>query len=234
MKSESNTTGDLIRELPQNERPREKLRLYGVSSLSNVELLAILIGKGTKKASALSLAQQVLALEPEGISYLSDIATEELCTISGMGTAKSCQIVAAIELGRRIATTPRNKSISIETPAMVADLFMEEMRYFKKEVFRVLLLDTKNQIIAREDISVGNLNSSIVHPREVFHNAVKKSASSILLVHNHPSGNPQPSQNDKDITVRLAQAGELLGINVLDHLVIGDGVFVSMKEIGLL
>lgn len=234
MKHNEHHTKDMIRELPQNERPREKLVFSGPSSLSNIELLAILIGKGTKNASALSLAQRVLALEPEGISYLSNIVVEELCTIPGMGVAKSCQIAAAIELGRRVAISPRNKSVSLESPDMVATLFMEEMRYFNKEVFRVLLVDTKNQIIAKEDISVGNLNSAIVHPREVFHNAVKKSASSILLVHNHPSGNPQPSQNDIDITLRLVKAGELLGITVLDHLVIGDGKFISMKEIGIL
>lgn len=230
MKQRKYYSGDLIRELPQSERPREKLMFYGAAALSSGELLAILIGKGTRDISALSLAQRILALEPEGIAYLPEITTEELCRIPGMGTAKSCQIVAAIELGKRVATSPRNKSINLETPQTVADLFMEEMRYLKKEIFRILLLDTKNRIIAREDISIGNLNSSIVHPREVFHNAIKKSASSILLVHNHPSGNPEPSQNDRDITVRLVKAGELLGITVLDHLVIGDGAFVSLKE----
>ena len=112
----------------------------------------------------------------------------------------------------------------------IRDSFMEDMRYLKKEYFRILLLDVKNQILAKEDISIGNLNSSLVHPREVFHSAVKKSASSILLVHNHPSGNPEPSDNDLEITKRLVMAGEILGISVLDHLIIGDGRYVSLKE----
>lgn len=220
----------MIKELPAEERPREKLMQYGPEKLSNSELLAILIGSGTKESSAIMLANRILALEEEGISYLTNCLPEELSDIPGMGMAKSCQIVAAIELGKRIATKPKGKRINIKSPDEVASLFIEEMRYLKKEYFKVLLLNTKNEIILIDNISIGNLNSSVVHPREVFCNAIRKSACSLIAVHNHPSGNPMPSQTDIDITRRLVEAGELLGIKVLDHLIIGDGTYVSLKE----
>lgn len=220
----------MIKELPTAERPREKLIRSGAGSLSNSELLAILIGSGTKEASAITLANRILALEEEGISFLTYCLPEELSGIPGMGMAKSCQIIAAIELGKRIATKPKGNRINITSPNEVASLFIEEMRYLKKEYFKVLLLNTKNEIIMIENISIGSLNSSVVHPREVFCTAIKKSACSVIAVHNHPSGNPAPSQTDIDVTRRLAEAGELLGIKVLDHLIIGDGVYVSLKE----
>ena len=220
----------LIKDLPFEERPREKLIQCGAGALSNSELLAILIGTGTKEMSAIMLANRVLALEKEGKSYLAGCLPEELSEIPGMGMAKSCQIIAAIELGKRIATKPRMNKVNIKSPDEVASLFIEEMRYLKKEYFKVLLLNTKNEIIMIENISVGSLNSSVVHPREVFCTAIKKSACSLIAVHNHPSGNPAPSQADIDITKRLMEAGELLGIKVLDHLIIGDGVYISLKE----
>jgi DNA repair protein RadC len=223
--------GDItIKELPAIERPREKLIRYGSRVLSNGELLAILIGTGTKNNSALTLANRILAIEGAGISYLTDCTPEELSKIEGIGKAKSCQIIAAIELGKRIAQSRSHKSFSIESPNDVADFLMEEMRYLKKEYFKVLFLNSKNQITSTEDTSIGNLNSSIVHPREVFRSAIKKGAAAIIVAHNHPSGNPSPSQNDIDITKRLVEAGTLIGIPVLDHLIIGDGVFISLKE----
>lgn len=223
--------GDItIKELPTYERPREKLIRYGPEALSNSELLAILIGTGMKNTSALTLASQILALSEEGISYLVDASPEELSKVQGIGIAKSCQIISAIELGKRISQTPRNKRISISTPEELAALYMEELRYRKKEIFKVIYLNTKNEITFTEDISIGNLNSSIVHPREVFRSAVKRGAASIIVIHNHPSGNPTPSQNDINVTKRLVEVGELIGIPVLDHLIIGDGVFISLKE----
>ena len=220
----------LIKELPSEERPREKLVKNGAGVLSNAELLAILIGTGTREMSAVMLANRILAMEKEGLSYLAGCLPEELSDIPGMGMAKSCQIIAAIELGKRIATKPKGKKINIKSPEEVASLFLEEMRYLKKEYFKILLLNTKNEIIMIETISVGSLNSSVVHPREVFCTAIKKSACSVIAVHNHPSGNPSPSQNDIDVTHRLAEAGELLGIKLLDHLIIGDGTYLSLKE----
>jgi len=161
----SNTTkATMIKELPYEERPREKLINYGVGSLSNSELLAILIGTGTKNESAIMVASRIISLEKDGISYLTNCKPEELSSIQGIGMAKSCQIIAAIELGKRIATRPKEKRLNVSSPIAVASLFMEEMRYLKKEFFKVLLLNTKNEIIMIEDTSIGNLNSSLVHP----------------------------------------------------------------------
>lgn len=224
------TISTFIKELPKDERPREKLSKYGVDSLSNSELLAILLRNGTREISVLELSNKLLALDQEGISFLASCTVEELSRIKGIGVAKACQIIAAIELGKRIATKPKKNRINITSPKEVAELFIEEMRYYKKEFFKVLLLNTKNEIIMIDDVSVGNLNSAIVHPREVFTNAIKKSASSIILIHNHPSGNPKPSKEDIEITKRLMDAGELMGIEVLDHLIIGDGIYLSFKE----
>jgi DNA repair protein RadC len=223
--------GDVtIKEMPAGERPREKMVRYGQNTLTNGELLAILIGTGTKEHSALTLANRILSLEEAGISYLADCMPEELSKIDGIGIAKSCQILAAIELGKRISRDKGAERYAVGTPTDVASLFMEELRYRKKEVFKVLFLNTKNEITSTEDVSIGNLNSSIVHPREVFRSAVKRGAAAIIVIHNHPSGNPYPSDNDLAITKRLVEAGELIGIPVLDHLIIGDGIFISFKE----
>ncbi|GAB1477009.1 DNA repair protein RadC [Bacillota bacterium] len=219
-----------IKELPEDERPREKLLRFGSGFLSNGELLALLIGTGTKDRSALSLANSILSMDQDGISNLVDCTAEELCTIEGIGIAKSCKIMAAIELGKRIAGRQGEKKYAAGSPGEVAALYMEEMRHLKKEYFKVLLLNTKNEILSAEDTSIGNLNSSIVHPREVYRSAVKKGAAAVIVMHNHPSGNPMPSQNDLDITRRLKEAGDLMGIPLLDHLIIGDGVFISLKE----
>lgn len=218
-----------MKELPVSERPREKLIRYGANTLNNSELLAILIGFGTKEHSALTLANRILAME-DGLSFLTDCSPEELSGIDGIGIAKSCQILAAIELGKRISRDTGKASLPVGSPTDVVALFMEEMRYRKKEVFKVLYLNTKNEITSTEDVSVGNLNSSIVHPREVFRSAVKRGAAAVILLHNHPSGNPTPSENDLAITRRLVETGELLGIPVLDHVIIGNGIFVSFKE----
>ena len=229
-KIEKNDRDIAIRELPVDERPREKMIKLGPAFLSNGELLAILIRTGTRNTSALTLANRILTIEEAGISYLTECTLEELSAVGGIGVAKSCQILAAIELGRRLSQRQKQMRYVIGAPNDVACLFMEELRHLKKEIFKVLFLNTKNEITATENISVGNLNSSIVHPREVFRSAIKKGAASIIVMHNHPSGNPAPSQNDLQVTKRLIEAGELVGIPVLDHLVMGDGTYVSMKE----
>ncbi len=220
----------IIKDLPMEERPREKMISYGASFLSNAELLAILIGTGTKNRSSIELANQVLSIESDGIRHLTDCTPEEICKIPGMGIAKACQIISAIELGKRIATNPRAKKISINNPDSIASLFMEEMRYYKKEFFKVLLLNSKGEIISIEKTSIGDLNSTIVHPREIFCTPIRRSAAAVIFVHNHPSGNPIPSQEDIDVTNRLVEAGKILGIKVLDHIVIGDGIYVSFKD----
>lgn len=224
------TYSTTIKELPAEERPREKMVHQGATALSNSELLAILLRSGTKEMSALEVSNKLLALDSEGICYLANSTIEELSQVKGIGVAKACQILAAIELGKRIATRPKKRKVNVSSPKEVAHLFIEKMRYFKKEFFKVLLLNTKNEIIMIDEVSVGNLNSAIVHPREVFTNAIRKSASSVILVHNHPSGNPNPSSEDVETTKRLMEAGRIIGIEVLDHLIIGDGEYVSLRE----
>lgn len=218
-----------IKDLPINERPREKLLKYGVSSLSNAELIAVIIRTGHMNDNAIDLANRILSLDSSGISYLSQVTAQELIKINGVGQCKAAQIVAAIELGKRISSSADAK-LKVDSPIVVVELLMEQMRYLKKEYFKVVLLDTKNQIISIEEISVGSLNASIVHPREVFNVAIRKSANSIILVHNHPSGDPTPSKEDIDITHRLVEAGYIIGIRVLDHIIIGDNKYVSLNE----
>ena len=219
-----------IKKMPESERPREKLLTYGVSSLSNTELLAIILSTGTRKTSAIDLATNILYSTQEGLRFLTDCTVEELCEIKGVGLAKASQIIAAVELGKRIALTSKTNNYKIRTPDDVNNLLMEEMRYLKKEHFNIILLNTKNEVIAVENISIGSLNASIVHPREVFVRAIKRNSSSIILEHNHPSGDPQPSNEDISITKRLIEAGKLIGIEVLDHIIIGDNVYISLKE----
>lgn len=223
-----------IKEMAEDERPREKLAKYGVGTLSNTELLAILIRTGTKDVSAIGLAQRILSTNEEGLRFLADCTVEELSKIKGVGISKACQIIAAIELGKRLSVKIRESRQGIKSPRDIADLFMEEMRYYKKEHFKILLLNTKNEMISSETISIGSLNSSLVHPREVFVNAIRRSASCIILIHNHPSGNPRPSEEDIHITKRLVEAGKIIGIEVLDHIVIGDGNYCSLKEISII
>lgn len=221
-----------IKELPENERPREKLTKYGAEVLSNAELLAILIRTGTKNESAIDIAYKLLKHQ-DGIGFLTDSRTEELSSIHGIGPAKAAQLKAAVELGKRLASQTYKKEIYIRCSKDASNIVMEDMRYLKKEYMKAILLNIKCGLIGIEEISVGSINSSIVHPREVFAPAIKKSCASVLLVHNHPSGDPTPSQEDLNITRRLAEAGKILGIEVVDHIIIGDGTYVSLKDKGL-
>lgn len=222
----------LIRQMPASERPREKMLCQGRESLSNGELIAILIRTGTKEKAAIRLADEIISLDNRGIGYLQECSLEELSIINGIGVAKACQIMAAVELGNRIATLPREERKIIKCTKDVVNMFMETMRYHKKEHFNVLMLDAKGHLMAKENVAIGDIASSIVHPRETFRSAIKRSAYSIILVHNHPSGDPTPSHEDIMVTERLCKAGELVGICVLDHIIIGDGLYISLKEIG--
>ncbi|MEG0830503.1 MAG: DNA repair protein RadC [Anaerovoracaceae bacterium] len=223
-----------LKQLPIEERPREKMLKQGRAALSNGELLAILIKSGTKGKSAIDIGQELLSLDKEGLIFLVDAAPEELCVISGVGEAKACQILAAIELGKRIAIRPRSENCAVTTPQEIANLFMEEMRHYPKEYFKILLINVQGKIIEETQISVGDVCSTIVHPREVFRSAVKRSAAGIICVHNHPSGNPNPSKEDLETTKRLQKTGEILGIQVLDHIIIGDGKYISLKSEGFM
>lgn len=222
-----------IKDLPLEERPREKMREQGAGRLSNAELLAIILRTGYREETAIHLAEKVI-FRAGGLRFLPDLTLEELQKIKGIGLAKAVQVQAALELGRRMAASLRPKTLSLSSPQEVADYLMEEMRYYRKEYFKIILLNTKNQIISLEDVSVGSLNSSVVHPREIFNVSIKKSAAAIILVHNHPSGDPHPSQEDLKVTTRLVDAGKILGISVLDHIIIGEKNYFSFKEKGLL
>ena len=220
----------LINNLPLIERPREKLEKFGADSLSNSELIAIILRTGSKDKSAIDLASDVISLNPLGIRYLANCTIEELREVKGIGLSKSCQILASIELGRRISMSQITSKYRINSPSDIADIFVNDMKHLDKEYFKVVFLNTKNEVITHETISIGSLNASIVHPREVFNRAIKKSSASIILLHNHPSGNPEPSQEDIGITNRLVEAGKIIGIEILDHIVIGDRRYYSFKE----
>lgn len=222
-----------MKDVPKEERPRERLIKYGESHLSNQEILAILLGSGTKKESVMDLSNRVL-MHFEGIKLLSEATIEELTAIKGIGNAKGIVILAALELGRRIQRYKPEECYIIKSPEDGADYVMEEMRNLNQEHLVVLFLNTKNQIIHRQTIFIGSLNASIVHPREIFREAVKRSAASIICAHNHPSGDPSPSQEDIHVTRRLVEAGKIMGIELLDHLVIGNNSFTSLKEKGYL
>lgn len=217
-----------IRDMTLEERPREKMILNGANCLSDAELLAIIIRTGTKELNAIQLGQAIID-KADNIRYLQDLTFEELKSINGIGQTKALQIKAALELANRIASYKPLK-YKIKNPWDIYKYYMESLRYQYKEIFKVVLLNTKNEIITDVDISIGTLNSSLVHPREVFREAIRRSSNKIILLHNHPSGNCEPSKEDKSITNRLKDCGELMGIEVIDHIIIGDGVYFSFKE----
>ncbi|ACX52636.1 DNA repair protein RadC [Ammonifex degensii KC4] len=221
-----------IKELPPSTRPRERLWREGASALSEVELLAIILRTGSARGSALDLARFLLA-NFGGLKGLATTAVQELSSVPGMGEAKAAQVAAALELGRRLGTLEVSSRPVINSPAAAAQLVVPTMAHLEQEEFRVILLDTKNQLLGIETVAVGGLNSAGVLPREVFRAAVRRSACALILVHNHPSGDPTPSGEDLALTRRLVQAGDLLGIEVLDHLIIGDNCYVSLKEANL-
>ena len=220
-----------IKALPAEERPMEKGLYQGMEVLSNAELLALVINSGTKQQSAIGLAAELLC-RSGSITALRDMSAQELMEIPGIGPGKAARILAALELGKRAGARPSGRPVSVDCPEDIAAIFMEEMSCLKQESFRALLLNTKGEILSVETISVGELNRAPVHPREVFRSAVKKSAAAMILIHNHPSGDPRPSSDDIHTTVRLMECGRLMGICVLDHLIIGGGDFVSLSQLG--
>lgn len=222
-----------IKEMPLDQRPRERLISYGAGVLSNAEILAILLGTGTGQETSIELAQRILNSQG-GMAFLAEATADELEGIRGIGPAKTAQIKAAVELGKRLVATTRWERPVIKSPVDVFHLVGEEMRYLDREHFNVILLNTKNHVLGIENVSVGSLNASLVHPRELFKKAILKSAAGVILVHNHPSGDPEPSEEDKQVTCRMAEAGEIIGIEVLDHIVIGDGRFASLREYGFM
>lgn len=222
-----------LMDLPENERPQERLLRYGADSLSNSELLAVILRSGTREQNILNLCSNLLK-ETGGLDGLAGLAPEDLKKIHGIGDVKTAQIIAISELSKRFRSYKSGAELRISSPGDAAHFVMEEMRSFNQEHLRVIMLNTKNYVVFIKDVSMGSLNSSIVHPREVFCEAIKRSSASIIICHNHPSGDPAPSSEDLSITHRLKECGRMLGIELLDHIIIGNGVYVSLKEKNLL
>ncbi|GIV97651.1 MAG: UPF0758 protein [Herpetosiphonaceae bacterium] len=218
-----------IKELPASEQPRERLREVGPQALSDAELLAILLRTGVAGINVLQLAQKIL-LEFGGWTGLQRADFDELRRAHGMGEAKAAQVKAALEIGRRLLLATPEQRMQISSPADVAGLLMVEMSHLQQEHLRVINLNIKNQVLKITTVTVGSLNSASVRAAEVFRDAIKLNAAAIIIVHNHPSGDPTPSADDVIVTRQLIQAGQLLDIELLDHLIIGQGRWVSMRE----
>lgn len=224
-----------IKEWPEDERPREKMQKGGADSLSDAELLALIlrVGDHASHQSAIDLGRNLLQTFGD-LRRLSTATFAELCSVRGAGPAKAASILAALTLAGRLKANRLENLERFTSPLQIFNHFHYRFRDRRKEYFIALLLDGKNRIIHEEQVSEGSLNQSIVHPREVFNRAVKDSAAAVILVHNHPSGDPAPSREDREITRRLKEAGDVLGIRVLDHIIIGDGTYFSFVESGLL
>ena len=226
-----------IREMPQDERPREKLLARGVSALSDPELIAILLRTGLRGANAVEVGRQLLETY-KSLTGISRCSVKELRKIPGIGQTKALELVAAFGLGQRLARETLSKQ-KLDSPELVSELVGPEMRRLRTESLRVILLDTRYRLLHIEEVSLGSLNESIAHPREIFRPALTYSAHAVIVVHNHPSGDASPSQTDHSLTRRLAEAAELLQIKLLDHIIIGapsegNAGYFSFKEAGVL
>ncbi|MDD4859190.1 MAG: DNA repair protein RadC [Dehalococcoidales bacterium] len=222
-----------IHDLPMAERPRERLQRLGVEALSAQEILALIMGRGISGESVMVTAQRLLS-QFGNLKGIAGASLEELAQVRGIGNAKACQLKASCELANRLDNRAEsmNKMV-VKTPEDVAGVVQGKLKGKQKEYFLTLLLDTRSQLIRIAEISVGSLDSSIVHPREVFKEALAASAASVIFVHNHPSGDPQASADDIKLTKALVEAGRIMGIEVLDHVIIGDHKFMSLKRDGL-
>ena len=226
-----------IKEIPIYERPYEKLEMYGEKALSNAELIAIIIKSGTKEETSVSLAQKILKLEKNGennLSFLQNISIKEFMSIKGIGKVKAIQLKAVCELARRISRPLNTNQIKINSPKDVARILTEEMKDEKREIVKAIILNSKNIVVKIIDICFGGTNSAIVQPKDILLEVIKLGEPKIILVHNHPSGDPTPSKNDFEFTERLQKASKLIGIEMLDHIIIGKYGFSSIFEIKML
>lgn len=224
-----------IKEMPTVERPQEKLLYRGVSSLSNSELLALVIRTGTSSKSSIQLAEDVLSYAFNNIGSLGRAEVQELTNIDGIGEAKACSIVASMELAKRMyIDNASHKRIVLRDCTDVVNLLMEEMLFEKRELLMALLLNVKGEVESKEIISIGELSATNVHPREVLSPAIRKGAAAIVIAHNHPSGDPTPSDEDILATRRLLEAAKIVGINLVDHVIIGNGRYTSLKAEGVI
>lgn len=222
-----------MKDVPREERPRERLRRHGAECLANKELLAILLRTGNQRESALTLAEKLLA-RFGSLANIASASFEELVAVNGIGPAKAADILAAFELAKRLAESRMEFQGVVNSPADAAQLVLRELSLADKEHFMIIMLNTKNRVIAKKTVSIGHLQASLVHPREMFKEAIKRSSAALILVHNHPSGDLTPSREDITTTERLREAGAVLGIDVLDHIIVGDNRYFSFREHGLL
>lgn len=224
----------ILKNLPESEKPYEKLEKSGAEKLSDSELLAIILKSGTREKTAIDLALELLVYKNGGLLNLHQMTLQELKSISGIGTVKAIQLKAVAELSNRIVKTTRTKDLRLSSASSVASYYMEQLRHESKEKIMLCMLDTKCNFLADEVISIGTVNASLVSSREVFLVAMKYKAVQIILLHNHPSGSPEPSSDDKNVTQKIRSCGELLGIHLVDHIIIGDNKYYSFNENGLI
>lgn len=223
-----------INDIPENERPIEKLLINGPDSLNNAELLAIILRTGVRGENVIALSNRLLS-EVDGLDGLLVSNYSEITNIKGIKKIKASQIIAMVELFSRFKTLRSlSKGYKISSPSQLSEMLMNEMTDLSQEVLKLIMLNTKNEVIGVKDVFKGSLNTSIVHPREIFKEAVKRSSASIIICHNHPSGDPSPSKEDINITMRLKECGSIMGISLLDHIIIGNKKFVSLKEKGII
>jgi DNA repair protein RadC len=222
----------MIRDLTVSDRPRERLMQVGERALSTSELLAIVIRTGVGGESVIRLAERLL-VSFGGLTGLARASITELQQVKGIGPAKAIEVKAALELGRRLLASAPEQRARISSPADAANLLMSDMALLEQEHLRLILLDTRNQVLATPNVYIGSLNTSVIRVSELFRHAIKENAAAMIVVHNHPSGDPSPSPEDVRVTKQIVSAGKLLDIELLDHLVIGHGRYVSLKERGL-
>jgi len=223
-----------IKDWPDEERPRERLVKYGVDYLTDAELLGIILVKGYQGKTSVDIAKELLIENGKSLRKLDSLSFSEMISVKGIGMAKFAQIKAALEIGKRLLREASSSKKKIHNAVDLVDYYGPNMRDLKKEIFKIVLLDVKNKIIGDIDVSVGSLSESIVHPREVLKEIIKESAASVIFLHNHPSGESNPSKNDIDITERLTEACDLIGVKVLDHIILGDDNYTSFAQEGLL
>lgn len=219
----------LVKELPENLRPRERLLEYGPQALSDQELLAIMLRTGTRKQDVLSVAYQLL-MTSEHLSMLRNASVEELKQIDGIGQAKAIELLAAIEFGRRVSQSSLPRLTKIDSTAIAGKLLVNQMQHYQQEKLIALFLNTKNYVIKQKIVFIGTVNSSVAHPREIFREAVKYPTARIIIAHNHPSGDPSPSPADLIFTKRLISCGEIMGVEILDHIIVAGERYISLQD----
>lgn len=226
---------DTIKEIPNMERPYEKCLRYGASALSDAELLAVVLRTGSHGENVLKLSQRILYHSGEdGILGIHQFSVEQLMKIRGIGKVKAVQLVCISELAKRLSKATASESFSFSSPDSIANYYMEDMRHEKQEIMKLIMLNSKGKRISESDISKGTVNISVITPREIFIEALQRQAVAIIVMHNHPSGDPTPSEEDILLTKRIKQSGEMIGITLLDHIIIGNNCYVSLHNEGVL